>query len=59
MEGDHIEFFAPGQLWLEYQGNIVFTWQANPDGSLQFTYLSQTNANWAALFASHPLVPTT
>ena len=59
VDGDHITFFVPGFLWTEAQGPNEFTWQAHPDGSLQFTYLASTHPNWAALFASHPLVPTT
>jgi hypothetical protein len=59
VEGNHITFFVPGFLWTEAQGPNEFTWRVDPDGSLQFTYLASTNANWAALFGSHPLVPTT
>jgi hypothetical protein len=58
VEGDHITFFVPHQLWGDVHGPHELTWQANPDGSLQFTSLFTTDAPWAALFASHPLVPT-
>jgi hypothetical protein len=59
VEGDHITFYVPSQLWGDVHGPHELTWQANPDGSLQFTSLSSTDPPWAALFASHPLVPTT
>ena len=58
VDGDHITFFVPGYLWTEKQGPNEFTWRANPDGSIQLAWLPSTNANWAAILASHPLVPT-
>lgn len=59
VDGNHITIISPGVLWMEEQEPQEFTWEANPDGSLQFTALASTVSRWAALLASHPLVPTT
>jgi hypothetical protein len=59
VDEDHITMVIPGQLWNELYQPQEFTWRANPDGSLQFTALASTSGNWAAILASHPLVPTT
>jgi hypothetical protein len=59
VDGNHITIISPGVLWMEEQEPQEFTWEANPDGSLQFTALPSTTGRWAALLASHPLVPTT
>jgi hypothetical protein len=58
VDKDHISMVVPGQLWNELYKPQEFTWKANPDGSLQFTALFGTHANWAAILASHPLVKT-
>ena len=52
VDGNHVTFLV--KLYL---GPQEFTWNKGADGSLTLTALPSTSSDFAAMLASHPLVP--